>query len=59
MQKNVDETKGQTEGRHVEEDDDEEAQRGLIEGEREAEGDEVDEEGRPMPVPEVQMRALR
>lgn len=55
MQKNFDESKEASEGSRMVRD--EEAQRALIGGEG-AEG-RVDEEGRRMPVREVQMRALR
>ncbi|KAM0715554.1 hypothetical protein Q7P37_009052 [Cladosporium fusiforme] len=55
LQKNIDESKEASEGSRMVRD--EEAQRGLL-GAADA-GDRVDDEGRRMPVPEVQMRALR
>jgi hypothetical protein len=55
MQKNVDEPTAVNEGGRTTHD--EEAQQGLIGGM--AGDDERDEDGRPMPVQEAQMRALR
>jgi hypothetical protein len=55
MQKNVDEPTAVNEGGRTTHD--EEAQQGLISGM--AGDDERDEDGRPMPVQEAQMRALR
>jgi hypothetical protein len=55
MQKNVDEPTAVSEGGRTTHD--EEAQQGLISGM--ATEDQHDEDGRPMPVQEAQMRALR
>ena len=55
MQKNIEEPTTVSEGGRAAHD--EEAQQGLISGM--ATDDPVDEDGRPMPVQEAQMRALR
>lgn len=55
MQKNVDESTPASEGSRATHD--EEAQQGLISGM--AADDQIDDDGRPMPVQEAQMRALR
>lgn len=55
MQKNVDESTPASEGSRATHD--EEAQQGLISGM--ATDDQIDDDGRPMPVQEAQMRALR
>jgi hypothetical protein len=55
MQKNVDEPTAVAEGGRAPHD--EEAQQGLMNGM--ADDEQYDEDGRPMPVQEAQMRALR